>query len=623
MKYFLLFYSILIFENIYGLPLDSLLMKLSKSNLDTNKVKIYNQIALEYFKKSKIDSSLKYSTLGLDNAIAINWEYGMAENYEIMGLCYFTYGQYYLTSEKYFKALLIREKLKNKYKLGVLYRKLGDCHSILLKTQKALDYYHKALALLNGENALYQRMVCYQNMGNNYRRANNYYKALDMYKLSLPIYKKLQPIKGIADPYEEMGICYGKLKDFKKAEYYLLEAYRLSLLLKDENKFQSHVLNQITIMYTESKQFEKSTYYGKLSLDKAEEIQLNAHISETSQALYESYKSMKKPNEALFYHEKMLIHKVLMDKAEHDKALESMNLEYRFEKEKQNSKYQELQINKQKKQNQLLLYSLIGFLIFSGVLVFLIQQINKQNKVISKIKDELQVFNIGLEKKVASRTQELSEANNQLEAMNEEIISSLLKGQTIERKRVASELHDNLGGQITAIRWSLMALEEVNFSEKELKVYQKIKQLTEKTYNEVRNISHNLLPEEFEQNGLQGALKKLIANMNSNEKIKFSLSIERYPVLNKSVEFEIYSILLELVTNTIKHSNGTEAKIKLYKDDSPYAIIEYFDNGIGFSFDKVSKGNGLKNIQDRAKSIGAIFDYCKSFTLKILPQSGC
>lgn len=622
MKYFLLICFILITKIVQANSLDSLMTELYKSKLDTNKVKIYHKLSLEYFKLSKSDSSLKYASLGLNTAILIDWEYGMAENYEMVGFSYFTFGQVYLASENYFKSLPIRERLKDKYKLGVLYRKIGDCYSYLLETQNALKYYQKALPFLNGESALYQKMVCYQNMGNNYRRGKEYFKALDMYKLSSPIYQKLQPIKGIADTYEEMGICYGKLKDFKKAEFYLLEAYRLSNLLKDEKKFQSHVLNQITIMYAESKQYKKCIYFGKISLAKAEEISLNTHISETSLSLFESFKAIKKPEEALYYHEKMFTNKLLMDKTEHEKAIEAMNLEYRFDKEKQNSKFQELEINKQKKQNQLLLFGLIGFLLFSGVLIFLIQKINKQNRVISKIKNDLEIFNLDLEKKVVSRTQELSQANSQLETMNEEIISSLLRGQTIERKRVASELHDNLGGQITAIRWSLMALEDVQFSEKESKIYQKIKQLTEKTYNEVRNISHNLLPEEFEKNGLEGALKKLMTNMNSNEKIKFSLEINDYPMLSKSVEFEIYSIVFELITNTIKHSNATEAKIKLHQDFSKNAIIEYYDNGIGFDFDKVSKGNGLKNIQDRARSIGATFDYHKSFKLKILPQIG-
>jgi signal transduction histidine kinase len=620
MKYFLLICFILFFENTYGSSLDSLMIELSKSKLDTNRVKIYHQLASQYHKKSMIDSSLKYSVRGLETAITINWEYGMAENYEIMGLAYISNGQYYLASEKYFKALSIREKLNNKYKLGIINRKIGDCYSVLMETQKALVFYQKALPLLQEDKALYQKMVCYHNMGNNYKRAKQYYKALDMYKLSLPIYKKIDPIKGVSDPYEEMGVCYSKLGDFKKAEYYLLESYRLSNLLIDEENFKSHVLNQLTGMFANFKKHDKCILYGKRSLVLAESIKMNAHISETSQALYESYKATNKPEEALFYHEKMFTHKQLMDKAEHDKSLQSLNLEYRFDKEKQNSKFQELEINKQKKQNQLLLFGLIGFLVFSGVLIFLIQKINKQNAVISKIKNDLEIFNLDLEEKVASRTKELSEANSQLETMNEEIISSLLRGQTIERKRVASELHDNLGGQITAIRWSLMALEDVHFSEKESKIYQKIKQLTEKTYNEVRNISHNLLPEEFEKNGLEGALKKVMANMNSNEKIKFSLDIHEYPNLSKSVEFEIYSIVFELITNTIKHSNGTEAKMKLYQDSSKNAIIEYYDNGIGFDFDKVSKGNGLKNIQDRANSIGATFDYHKSFKLKTLPQ---
>ena len=139
MKYFLLIYFILFFENTYGSSLDSLKIELSKCKLDTNKVKIYHHLASQYYKKGKIDSSLKYSKIGLQTAMQINWQYGVAENYEIMGIAYIGNGQYYLATEVYFKALPIREKLNNKYKLGIVYRKIGDCYSVLMETQKALS----------------------------------------------------------------------------------------------------------------------------------------------------------------------------------------------------------------------------------------------------------------------------------------------------------------------------------------------------------------------------------------------------------------------------------------------------------------------------------------------------
>lgn len=600
--------------------LDSLFYLLRTSKLDTHKVKLYAQISYEFYLiKSKLDSSIKYSKLGIELGSKIKFDEGLAENYEMLGVTYIVNGQYQLASENYFKALLIREKLPNKSKIGFTYRKVGDAYSLLLETKKAHEFYLKAYQLINENTDLYQKMVCVHNMGNNFRRGGNYLKALEMYRKSLPLYQKIDPIKGVADPYEEMGVCYGKLKDFRKAEYYLLEAYRLSNLLKDENNFKAHVLNQITIMYEESKQFDKCIKYGILSFEKSSNLKINASSYQSASALYKSYKFQKNLKQALFFHEKMEFYKETMDKADHQKAIESISLGYEFDKQKQNIKIQEFEIEKQKRNNFILISGLLTFLIFSLALIYFLIQLQKQKKIISSVKNDLEELNKDLESKVAKRTLDLNVANKRLETMNQEIIDALIKGQTIERKRVASELHDNLGGQITAIRWSLMALENIAFNEKESKIFQNIKLLTEKTYNEVRNISHNLLPNEFEKDGLVGALNKMIVNLQSNDKFKFRLDCGNYTPLSKTVEFEIYSILLELVTNSLKHSNGDLAIINLDVNQEMCTIITYEDNGTNFQKEPI-EGNGLKNIRDRALAINGKISYFNSFELKIMPQ---
>ena len=190
-----------------------------------------------------------------------------------------------------------------------------------------------------------------------------------------------------------------------------------------------------------------------------------------------------------------------------------------------------------------------------------------------------------------------------LKQKNQEISDSVLKGQTIERKRVAADLHDNLGSTLSSIKWSLEAIDKSKMDKTELAVHQNLSTMLENAYNEVRLLSHNLLPEEFEKQGLASALAYFVRRINQQKKIKFSLDIaENVGRLDKKVEFELYSICLELANNIIKHSKATEGKISLEKFENKLKLtIE--DNGIG-TFKNDSDGKGLKNVQARVDSLG-------------------
>ena len=142
----------------------------------------------------------------------------------------------------------------------------------------------------------------------------------------------------------------------------------------------------------------------------------------------------------------------------------------------------------------------------------------------------------------------------------------MLKGQTTERQRVAAKVHDNLGSTLASIQWSLQAIDKSKMDNTELEVHQNLKiKCFEKAYNDVRFLAHNLLPEEFEKQGLVSSLKYFVRKLNQNSVIKFELDIhENLGRFDKKIEFELYSICLELVTNILKHSTkATEAKIRV------------------------------------------------------------
>ena len=204
--------------------------------------------------------------------------------------------------------------------------------------------------------------------------------------------------------------------------------------------------------------------------------------------------------------------------------------------------------------------------------------------------------------------------NQKLKKKNAEIEQALFKGQTLERKRVAEELHDTLSAKISGIRWRLEAIEPDFKIEKHQQIYQSSVNALAEVYTDVRLIAHNLLPAELETKGLFFALQHLIKELNGLDKTKFSLQIpDDLGRFKNKIEYEIFSIILELSNNILKHSQAQNATISLEKVNQKLTLT-VADNGVGFGENKDKKGMGMDNLKSRVLTLNG--------TLKIENQEG-
>lgn len=120
-------------------------------------------------------------------------------------------------------------------------------------------------------------------------------------------------------------------------------------------------------------------------------------------------------------------------------------------------------------------------------------------------------------------------------------------------------------------------------------------------YEDVRNLSHNLLPKELAERGLVGAIEKLVNELNSVNKIKVEFSSKgNFENMKDSISFELYSICLELVNNAFKYSNATKISINLLVEDGK-VLFNLQDNGIGL--ENIKEGMGITNIRKRVENI--------------------
>lgn len=196
-------------------------------------------------------------------------------------------------------------------------------------------------------------------------------------------------------------------------------------------------------------------------------------------------------------------------------------------------------------------------------------------------------------------TQKLKLKSEELETERIKSMRSLIDGQEIERQRLSRELHDSLGQLLIALK-----LKHESSDNKE-----EIGELFDKTIEETRRISNNLMPAALAEFGLTTALRNICNDISENTNIQIQLKAHG-AIKNLDLEVKIYlfRIIQEALTNIIKHAQAKHALIDLnYTNNTVNISIK--DDGIGFNTNAVLKknSNGLNNIKDRVSLLGGSF----------------
>ncbi len=190
----------------------------------------------------------------------------------------------------------------------------------------------------------------------------------------------------------------------------------------------------------------------------------------------------------------------------------------------------------------------------------------------------------------------LIEVNKQQETL----LTSIVAAEEEERKRIATDLHDDVGATLSALNLHITSspnhFRDSNTGEE---FYNKSIFLSSKAANDIRNIAHNLLPKDFQKSGLFSILRQRINELNLINSIFFELVTEgNEKKIPENLSIIVYRIATELISNIIKHSKATEGTIQLLVEEKAVQIM-IEDDGIGFNSDLEYEGIGLKNIKRR------------------------
>ena len=230
-----------------------------------------------------------------------------------------------------------------------------------------------------------------------------------------------------------------------------------------------------------------------------------------------------------------------------------------------------------------------------------------------------------LENRVRERTAKLRALNEILEGQIREreaaeqrahaLLREVVTAQEKERSRIARDLHDELGQQMTSLRLHLTevsrSLTDVEKARTELGT---LEQQANRIDDQISLLAWQIRPSNLDEVGLAVALDRYVNEWSRNFDVaaEFVATPESPPTLLPEIEINLYRITQEALNNVAKYAKATDVGV-LLTVNSREATIIVEDNGIGFDPDSTATVNGhgglgLKGIQERAELLGGTFE---------------
>ncbi|MCF8256564.1 MAG: PAS domain S-box protein [Flavobacteriales bacterium] len=186
-----------------------------------------------------------------------------------------------------------------------------------------------------------------------------------------------------------------------------------------------------------------------------------------------------------------------------------------------------------------------------------------------------------------------------------QVMNGMTIGQEQERRRLGAELHDGVGQILSSIALELSQMRESKACNDDVRSrMQELGDRVTEAINEVRNISHDLMPGLLDSFGLAHAVREVCRNMQARAGISIIVdSVDMDTEYPEAVQTHLYRITQELITNCVRHAHCTRVHVNLI-DHGDMITLSVEDDGIGFNTEEKVNGIGLRNVRSRASILG-------------------
>ena len=482
----------------------------------------------------------------------------------------------YLGSEK---SLICALKIARQHSLlkkqFTIYSFLGINSNELNDYEKAFAFYSRALRLVYENPSSFENYfaaLSLDNIGYNYTTSGSPYEALKCFKKALTV-KDLQASSPQLYARIIDNLAYAEFKEKKTT--FLPNRYFESTAIREKLNIQN------------------GSNYNKLYLS-----EYYASVQDTFNAILTAKdavnlsKKFRAPKDILFSLKQLArvdARNALHYTQQYMQLSDSMQILERANRNKfAKIEYETEEITQQKdiaiQQKKLYSGVFIGLLTL-GILLFIIKMQHARKK-------ELQLQQIQ-------------------QNANEEIYHLLLDqqnqidlGRSIEKKRIAQELHDGIMNKLSSTRLNLHLLAKNSASPSQKKTLEFIEGIRH-IEKEIRCVAHGLSTEFFaNKTSFIAIIDSFVEEQKLLSKVKCHVEIDpdiNWQILPGSTKIHIFRILQEAFQNINKHSKAKNVIISIF-DKRTHSSLEIYDDGIGFSLNGKKKGIGLQNIYSRAKS---------------------
>lgn len=511
---------------------------------------------------------------------------------------YFKLSKKFSSKNKSDKAYLYINKAKSLYLKKRLFDSVALCNIELfdiISGQKKINKNRLQYLLENEKYKIVDTVILIAQVN---RYAQHYFNQEKLnvsskyYRRSILLCKLINKNDYAANTYRNLGLLYTK-KYPDSAKYFFEKS------LKNISEGNNKSLVSTYINYSNLYSYQEKPKKAIKLLEKARLINLNDFSLKFKKNIFKklknNYSKIGDFEAAFNYQEKYIIYNDSVNEENQNIAIAQLDEKRKvIEREKEIVKKDKKIIETEAKRikNRNFLIGALLFILLSGTIGLLSLKNSKRKR------------------KLAEQEKEIETQKNLTLLKEQELttINAMVNGQEKERKRIAEDLHDNLGSVLATLKLHFENL-QINSEKKKLNqdvLFSKTGNLIDEAYLKVRSIAHAKNAGVIANQGLLIAVKMMAEKISSADKINIEvIDFGLDKRLENSLEISIFRIIQELITNIIKHADASNAAINLALYDHNLNIIVE-DNGKGFDVLKVNfkNGMGINSIKTRIEHIG-------------------
>lgn len=515
-----------------------------------------------YNSASMLDSALAY----IDTAIHYS---NKAADPNRLALAYLNRADLYMQRQNLNQSLKdcdsslqFAEKANNDDRRARVYQTIGSVYYMQEKWNQSAGYYDRAYQLYQKIGNQQMSAIVLNNNGNVYKHLGNYEKSIVTFLSAIAIGDSLKDLNNLSMYHENLSDAYLQANKITLAEKYALLS--MEYAVQQNNKTQMATAYEcLGSVYLKQQKISQAIEAGEKAFTLSRE-QNNINVQfESSDLLAEAYSLAGNPGKAFRY---LQINKEINDslvKQQFDEDIAAMQTRFKVdEKDKEIlllNKDKEIQQQKLNQQRFLLITSAtIALLAILGISLFI-----NRNRLRQQMK-ELQL-----------------------------------------RNRIAADLHDEVGSSLSSIYMlSQMAHQKKEIDQSQKTILEKVSSNAKETMEKMGDIVWMIKPGENEESDLKQRMERYAYETGSSKNIDTVIDLGEIEKVKLTMEQRknIYLIFKEAFNNAVKYSGAEKIEIETAIQNKTLTL-RIKDNGKGFELSAAGRGNGLDNMQNRAKDL--------------------